>query len=755
MKWRIRLREAAGCALIALLLGGALTFTMCDAFELSLSFTTIGIICACAALVCAMLTLGRVTGLITVAALAGACAAAYFFKLPAYNNLYGLVRALLRRTDLTPYIPYLIYILAVCLVTISYMLARVSGGVYPAILITGIIGASCWLIGNRLNVYYIAPALVALIMMFSRINQDDNRYVAAMPIALLSVGIALALVPKMGAVSPALQQFSHTLRSIVSDYVSFSDSRTLYSLQSDGYQAMSGQLGGPATPSDYPILSIRADEKLLLRGAIKREYTGNLWVDSGVSSRNLYVSPLRASLRDQVFGLDLPQNLQSSPALHQTNADVRFLSRGTSTLFLPHRISRLNAEADMVTYFNTSGEVFITRSVRAGDTYSFSAYVADEHWYGMDEYLTSLETAQPSIVTNSYLQLPHKIVTDVYGLTYSIVSGKSTPYQKALAIESYLKGNYRYTLTPNPPPDGVDFVSYFLLESHEGYCSYFASAMGVMARIVGIPSRYVEGYSVYPDPDEDGFTEVTGKSAHAWVELYFNGFGWLPFDPTPNADDEIAPQQNWYDPLSTLEPAEATLAPTYQPTEVPEDPVATSAPDEAETATTPPEEPTPAPTELPRHEDETPREPVNPLPLILGVIGALFAAAIAFIIIRIRCTNPDRIARRASDNPARLAVYYRAALTAQEACGMRPGGGETPLAYAHRLIDAKQAAPSFGKLAGHLVRAQYAAQDVTDDMCDTARSAYRDTVKSMRLREKLRWYRRRVRRGIGDVNRIP
>lgn len=88
------------------------------------------------------------------------------------------------------------------------------------------------------------------------------------------------------------------------------------------------------------------------------------------------------------------------------------------------------------------------------------------------------------------------------------------------------------------PPDNRDFVSWFLLDERQGYCTSFATAMAVMARMVGLPSRYVEGYAA--TPDADGVARVTQQNAHAWAEIYFTGFGWLPFDPTPgigNSED--------------------------------------------------------------------------------------------------------------------------------------------------------------------------------------------------------------------------
>ena len=92
-------------------------------------------------------------------------------------------------------------------------------------------------------------------------------------------------------------------------------------------------------------------------------------------------------------------------------------------------------------------------------------------------------------------------------------------------------------IVPDVPPDSQDFVTYFLYVGKEGYCTYYASAMTVMCRMAGLPARYVEGFEA--QPAADGFAYVTGKDAHAWTEVYFKGFGWVPFDPTP--EQEKAP----------------------------------------------------------------------------------------------------------------------------------------------------------------------------------------------------------------------
>ncbi len=131
-----------------------------------------------------------------------------------------------------------------------------------------------------------------------------------------------------------------------------------------------------------------------------------------------------------------------------------------------------------------------------------------------------------------YLQLPTSLPVRVKDLAKDLTSTCKTDYDKAKAIEKYLSNNYVYTLAPDPTPKDRDFTDYFLFDLKEGYCTYYATAMTVMVRSLGIPARYVEGYSLPPTAGANGVYEVTNQQAHAWVEVYFEGFGWLPFEPT-------------------------------------------------------------------------------------------------------------------------------------------------------------------------------------------------------------------------------
>jgi len=134
----------------------------------------------------------------------------------------------------------------------------------------------------------------------------------------------------------------------------------------------------------------------------------------------------------------------------------------------------------------------------------------------------------------AYLQLPENLPQRIKDLSASLVASYDNNYDKAKAIEQYLASNFPYNLDVRSTPRNRDFVDYFLFDQKEGYCSYFASAMAVLARCAGLPARYVEGYMLPPESvkDKPDTFVVTNMQAHAWVEIYFEGYGWLPFEPT-------------------------------------------------------------------------------------------------------------------------------------------------------------------------------------------------------------------------------
>lgn len=149
------------------------------------------------------------------------------------------------------------------------------------------------------------------------------------------------------------------------------------------------------------------------------------------------------------------------------------------------------------------------------------------------EKLRAAGTDYPDNVRDSYLQLP-SLDARIPKLAQTITAQAATPADKALAMEAYLRSRYAYTLDLAGKP-GKDPLAYFLFEKRAGHCEYFASAMAVMLRTLGIPSREINGFLPGEYNELGGDYIVRASDAHSWVEAYFPGNGWVVFDPTPAA----------------------------------------------------------------------------------------------------------------------------------------------------------------------------------------------------------------------------
>jgi transglutaminase-like putative cysteine protease len=131
------------------------------------------------------------------------------------------------------------------------------------------------------------------------------------------------------------------------------------------------------------------------------------------------------------------------------------------------------------------------------------------------------------------LDVPSGIPAMVGRLVNQIVAGKTSPYAKAKALSDFFTdpaNGFNYSLQTKAGDSGNALVDF--LTNRSGFCQQFAAAMGIMLRMAGIPARVVLGYT-HGRPDRGGTFTVTTDNAHAWVEAFFPGIGWVPFDPTP------------------------------------------------------------------------------------------------------------------------------------------------------------------------------------------------------------------------------
>ena len=178
----------------------------------------------------------------------------------------------------------------------------------------------------------------------------------------------------------------------------------------------------------------------------------------------------------------------------------------------------------------TAGKEF-----KQGETYEVTASVS----LATPEDLRLAGLDYPTWALAKYTALPPEVPQRVRELGRELTAGAETPYDKAKAIEAYLK-TLPYSLSIQPPPYDADGVDYFLFEQKMGYSEYFASAMTVLLRTQGIPARMVTGYTVGNQVPEHDIYVVTDSHSHGWVEVFFPSYGWISFEPTPGATIPIA-----------------------------------------------------------------------------------------------------------------------------------------------------------------------------------------------------------------------
>jgi hypothetical protein len=130
-----------------------------------------------------------------------------------------------------------------------------------------------------------------------------------------------------------------------------------------------------------------------------------------------------------------------------------------------------------------------------------------------------------------YLTLPERVPERVLALARDLTASAASPYERAVAIQSYLR-KIPYSLDVPAPPGGLDAADYFLFDLKKGYCDYYATAMVVLSRAAGLPARFVTGYASGSYDPESASYLVRGLDAHSWAEIYFPGTGWVEFEPT-------------------------------------------------------------------------------------------------------------------------------------------------------------------------------------------------------------------------------
>lgn len=267
---------------------------------------------------------------------------------------------------------------------------------------------------------------------------------------------------------------------------------------------------GTCSLDDGIIFYLQADQSLYVRARTFDSFDGRAWVANGGRVRKIRENG-GFTLDKQFFGAGTGQTFSIKADM---TSDILAAYRPVMAWFPGGVIGQEEDLALRAPGFLRKGTVYSVLSdisVMNGRTFSSGEDTGD---------------------LQKYLQLPDNLSSRVKELGGTLTQNMQGSLAKAEAIESYLRTNYYYTLNTVLKHPDSDVLDRFLFEQKQGHCEYFATSMVVMLRTIGVPARFATGYAADRKNAITGYYEVRRKNAHAWVEAFIEGYGWMTFEPT-------------------------------------------------------------------------------------------------------------------------------------------------------------------------------------------------------------------------------
>lgn len=315
--------------------------------------------------------------------------------------------------------------------------------------------------------------------------------------------------------------------------------------EQSGYSRDDSNIGGGFNFDYSPVMTVETNRRTYLRGEAKAVYTGKGWEDRDVANQWTRIpaggGETNFAIPGRAENVQTETVVQRVTMIRQDRIPVMFGAGPVSRfgeLEGTGRMQVLGSQEEWELRFSTPARV---------RSYALESEVTVVDPVALRQVVNP-PPGQASIDLSPYLQLPASLPDRVRDLAATVTAGAENSYDKALLLEKYLKENYVYNNLPDTSKQtSPDVVDAFLFEIKEGYCDYFSTAFVVMARSIGLPARWVKGYvsgvdeSSLPDmllggfennPGGAGVYTVRNADAHSWAEVYFEGYGWISFEPT-------------------------------------------------------------------------------------------------------------------------------------------------------------------------------------------------------------------------------
>jgi transglutaminase-like putative cysteine protease len=440
--------------------------------------------------------------------------------------------------------------------------------------------------------------------------------------------------------------------------------------------------------SDVIVFRVKATERAYWRLTSLEEFNGQQWTSNG------QYRPAIGRLGSDV----------DTSAARFRMMQASFSIEALSQFWLPSPFRPVRLDGASARYDTDSNSLLTEEETATDQEYDVTAAVP----VLTDEQLAQVAPIAPRPVVAEYMQLPQGFSPAVQQEAGRAVRGAETQYQKALALQNYFRSDaFTYDLTVDRDHD-EDALERFLFQTRRGYCEQFAAAYAVMARVVGLPARVAVGFTPGELDPETGEYVVRGYNAHAWPEVYLDGYGWVAFEPTPGRGMPGAQEYTGI-PEAQAQSGDPSTATTV--------PAQGSAPLDTTTTTAAPPV---APPAVPSVEDDSGLPWIRPLLMVLAILVGVPLLWIAGLAAR-RVLHRRRRRHGATTAPARVLVAWDEATEALARAGAPPNPWETASEFASRAAGATgiDRRPLLG-LAGLTTQVIYGTDEIPDDVAEQA-----------------------------------
>ncbi|WP_152392103.1 transglutaminase TgpA family protein [Paenibacillus guangzhouensis] len=397
------------------------------------------------------------------------------------------------------------------------------------------------------------------------------RHLASYPLRLITtVGLLLSIIFLVGISMPStapLVTDPYTLwktwkgEAVPVFYNAKDGEKIQVGIYRSGYGRDDSELGSGFTFDYSNVMQITTNRKSYWRGETRSIYTGKGWELPPEKNRgDLNFVTLNQPLDSK--GVKFSKGIELTATVTVTRAEPYPVLFGAYPI---RQVSAIGGEGNMSNLRWDSNTSTLTWAETAAPTYP-KQYTIVSQIPEIDEQelrrVSAMErTSLPTDLVDD-LKLPNELPRRVHDLAQSITKGLSNDYDRVSALKTYLTtSGLKYTNEPDLTwKMSNDFVDSFLFEIKEGYCDYFSTSLVVMTRSLGIPARWVKGYmtgaKAGPRPDqmssyamqeemqrEEGTYYISNADAHSWAEVYFEGYGWVPFEATPGFSIPVASPQ--------------------------------------------------------------------------------------------------------------------------------------------------------------------------------------------------------------------